>query len=69
MKNTDYEKQERDQGSNEPRHPAAGKIAKDEGEERAAYEDDSARVPILTTDFIKNTFPASQARDLLVELN
>ena len=54
--------------SEKPSSPAARKIAEGESEQHARNEDYSTRVPILMADGFKRLRPASQPRDLFVEL-
>ncbi len=54
--------------SEKPSSPAASKIAESESEQHTGYEDYSTRVPILMADSFKRLRPASQPRDLFVEL-
>ena len=54
--------------SEKPSSPATGKIAESESEQHTRDEDYSTRVPILMADRLKDLRPASQPRDLFVEL-
>ena len=54
--------------SEKPPSPAAGKITESESEQHPGNEDYSTRVPILMADGFKGLRPASQPRDLFVEL-
>jgi hypothetical protein len=68
VKKRDDGKSDRKYPCEKPSSPAAHKIAESESKQHAHDEDYSTRVPILMADGFKRLRPATQPRDLFVEL-